>query len=357
MNKAFIIFLLSLFFSSCSLDNLNTKNNTGEEDVKIFVDKGKEKERAQRALSQDFASGSSASKNYEHAIKLINSGDRVAGINILQDLVNKFPNYKKARVALDKLESPFSLAASIVEKYIDNWINSPSKVKKFTAVKPKFPKLPKNPILKKGEFEKTIDFNIRVREAQKKYQQQLNAIKASYESKVNKYNEDVANYNSAIDWERKTRAEKVPAMRKRYLDTAFAEVLGNPRVVNLEYNADKEVFYGQIVSQHDNLKLNIEVPIVITKAKNFKKNVKNLKPSVKVDLIDGNVVFSDVSIKDNGATYPAKLTSSKIKVKESPEVTIDGKIFGTDIFDVDVIKPLKVKQIKKNNRQFFIPKI
>jgi hypothetical protein len=363
MKKSLQLVLLSLpitFITSCEIgfDNENRvkSNNTANQNNATFS-KAKETKRVKSVLNRNFADSSSAEKNYKKAITLINSGNRVQGVNILQDLVNRFPDYTKAKVTLDKLESPFSLAASIVEKYIEDWINSPSTVPEFTLQEPKFPDLPERPVLQKGEFEKTSDFNLRVRDAQKQYQAEVESVKRSYQQQIEAYNEAVDEYNAKIDWERKSRAEKVPAMRKRYLDTAFAEVLGKPSLQDLKYDADKEVFYGKIISGNNNLTLNVEIPVIMTKAKAFKENITNIKPLVKIDMIDGNIVFSKVSAIHNNENYAMNLMSSEIHPKSNPKVTIDGKVFSTDIFNIKSIKPLKVKQITRDNRQFFIPKI
>lgn len=365
--RIFILLLSLIFITSCSLSSLTSnlhKNSSKEKiDTKIkttrnTVNNAKIAKQVDKKLGVNLAKSGSAEGNYQRAIELINSGDRVAGINLLQDIVSKFPNYNPARVTLDRLESPFSLAASIVEQYIENWINSPSEIAKFTLEPPKFPEIPQRPILKKGEFEKTADFEIRLRIAQNKYQKQVDEIKKQYQKQVDTYNDAVEKYNSSIDWERKSRAEKVPAMRKRYLDTAFAEVLGQPILKDIQYDADKEIFYGQIVAENNNLILNVEIPVVISRAKAFKDNINNIKPTLNIEMIDGNIVFSDVAVIDNGVKYNAKLTSSQTYLNDNDlEITIDGEVFGADSFNIEELESLKVKQITKDNRQFFIPKI
>jgi hypothetical protein len=357
MKKVLPILILSVSILSCT--NSSSDNRKAEIDKNITknIANKLEKDSGNGSLLGNFTQNGSVESNYKQAISLINSGNRTQGINILQELVNSFPDYADAKTTLDRLESPFSLSASVVEKYIENWINSPSEVPEFSLEKPSIPELPEHPVFQKDEFETSSEFALRVEIAEKEYQEQIKDIKKSYENSVDAYNEAVDLYNTQIDWERKTRAEKVPAMRKRYLDIAFSEVLGNPVVENLDYDADNEVFYGKIVSEYSNLVLNVKIPVILSKAKAFKENLHNIKPEIKIDMVDGNIVFSKVSTISNGVSYDAKLMESEKTLEVTPEVTIGEKGVAIDNFNIKSIKPLKVKQIAKDNRQFFIPKI
>jgi hypothetical protein len=345
VKKVLSTIILSIFAYSCTISPIDGDNSS----VKTF--------------KKDFLTSGSAESNYKNAIKLINEGDKSQGINILQEVVDNNPEYTPAKIMLDRMESPFSLSASMVEKYIEDWINAPSSVPAFTMKKPEVPEVPERPVLTKGEFESNQQFKSRIYKAKIKYKAKVEALKASYKKSIDGYNNAVDRYNSKIDWERKSRIEKIPAMRKRYLDIAFTEVLGSPSLQNLNYNADKEVFYGQITSEYSNFKLNVEIPVILSKAKEFKNNVKNIKPALKIDFVDGNIIFSKVSVTNKGVTYNAKLLNSDENIKPASLATIESSVTVGDevvvIEDISVekIKPLKVKQIIKANRQFFIPKI
>jgi len=352
MNKSIFIIALSFIISSCSITN----QSYDDDNITQKVERKLQENVRISSLNKKFTTNGSKTSNYKKAMRLINSGNRVEGLTILQSLADNFPDYTPAIESLDRMESPFSLSASVVEKYIDDWINAPSNVPKFSKTKTEKPKFPTREVLKKDEFETTNRFQIRVGIAEKKYQAQVDKIKNDYKKSVENYNKNIETYNSQIDWERKSRAEKVPAMRKRYLDIAFAEVLGNPSITNLNYDADNEVFYGKIISEFSNFDLNVKIPVILPKAKAFKEDLKNLKPSVKIELVNGNIIFSKVSVSSKGKVYDAQLLESEKLLKSYPEITIGVESINLNKLNFKETKKLKVKEIIKDNHQFFIPK-
>jgi hypothetical protein len=349
------VLILPIFITSCTI--------TPIDDIGNILQNSSNKDNTKRPVNNNLIKSGSANSNYKNALELINNGKVIQGTNILQQIVDNYPDYTPAKIMLDRLESPFSMSTAMVEKYIEDWINAPSSIPEFVMEKPEVPELPERPVLTKDEFESTKQFSSRVAVAEKEYKEQVDLTRESYKKSIDNYNNAVDEYNSKIDWERKSRIEKIPAMRKRYLDVAFAEVLGNPSLQNLTYNADEEVFYGQVAAEYSNFKLNIEIPVVLSKAQDFKKNVDNIRPNVKIEVIDGNIVFSKVDVTSNGITYNAKLLNSDENIKSTATKIIDNSVtIGDDgvVIDnmsIEKIKPLKVKQITKDNRQFFIPKI
>ena len=375
MKKIVSIISLSIFISSCSIideksdvnnrdvNNLDVNNLDVNNRDKVFkkvfknVVKRLNQERMTPSFGASLIGSASKESSYKKAVSLIGGNQTEQGLNILQGLVNKFPDYSPAKDALDKIESPFSLASSIVERYLEDWINAPSNIPEFNIAKPLPPEPLERPIVIKDEFETINEFKLRVEIAEKEFRKESEIIKNTYQSAVDEYNSAVSLFDTKVDWERKSRAEKIPSMRKRYLDVAFAEVLGSPMVKDIIYDADNEVFYGKIISEFSNLALDVKIPVILSEAKQFKENIVNLKPLIKIDLIDGNIVFSKLVIKNNGKPYYAKLLSSERVLAAVPTITIGKQ--NIDLNDVNFkrTKSLKVKQIIKDNRQFFTPKI
>jgi hypothetical protein len=325
--------------NSISKDAISSKkkviNNYKKRDVKLIT-----------------MDNSTASSKYIEALELINSGNRNSGINLLQEIVIAL-DYLPAKTEFDRLNSPFTLAIQLVEKYLNDWLQNPDSVPEFTLKKPDLPILKKRPILVKDEFETTNDFNLRAEIAEREYQLKVDNIIENYKESVDFYNNEVDAYNANIEWERKSRYEKIPAMRKRYLDIAFSEVLGTPHLDNLKYDADNEVFYGKIISEFENLKLNVKIPVLLADAQKFKEDSQNIKPNLKIELIDGNIVFSNVSIDHGNNTYPAILLSGEKILKNTSNITIGKNITGVERIETKGLNKLKVKKIINANRQFF----
>lgn len=263
------------------------------------------------SFNQRFSNPDLKDEYYNQALNLVESGERDKGINILQALVDNFPNFKQAKSLLDILESPFATSVIAVENHINNYLRSPSKIPKFDIEKPPLPKMPKKPTLTRGEFETTSAFQKRINQEKEKYIGKAKKLVKEYKRNVDIYNQTVKDYNDQILWEKKARLEKVKNMRKRYMDIAISETLGNPKLKDIRYNADIEQFVGKLVSSNNNLLLDVKVSVPISVAKDFKTNLSQVKPLVKIDILDNKVVFSKLDFAYNNETYQGSLLNKK----------------------------------------------
>ncbi len=379
MRNLLTILIITLFTASCSMLNFN-KKESGQKVKNAVVLKKKtpqtvktktftkssynnyikfKSKRKVSSVDARYANPAEKENNYKRAVSLINSNsekNRVVGINILQSLANNFPGYTAANELLDRLESPFSLASSKVEKYIEEWVSRPSEVPNFNIKIPARPRFPAAPILTKSEFETTEQFNNRITASKKRHKQEIDVIKNGYLAAVAKYNEAVRDYNTQLTWEHKSRQEKVPSMRKRYLKIAFNEILGRPVLTSLDYNADNEIFFGKVMANQGNLELNVKIPVVLAKAKIFEQNIKTVKPIINIDVIDGDVVFSKVEFKHGNDIYPAELVANESAQLSLPSVTAGINTINLNDVTIEKVKELTVEDIIESNRKFFAPK-
>lgn len=361
INKVLLISLI-FFVSSCT-NNLTklyknkeyTKNNLQQ--LQNSND-SKSVKRKRKLTSTDikYSNPNQKNANYQKAVDVINNGNRVEGVNILQSLVNNFPNYTPATNLLNRLESPFSSASFRVEKYINDWVSAPSEIPAFSLDEPPLPTIPATPILSKKEFETSEQFNVRINLAKSNHNKELGVIKDQYVKDVKSYNASVDDYNNQLIWESKSRKEKIPSMRKRYLNTAFNEILGSPTLASLKYDADNETFYGHIISSGNNLDLNVKIPVILPEARMFKQNISSIKPIIKIDVIDGYVVFSSVTFPNNGKIYPGVVLDSEKVLPQVRTITTGTKSIDFTTHVANTPKTLSIKDIVNDNNKFFAPK-
>jgi hypothetical protein len=171
--------------------------------------------------------------------------------------------------------------------------------------------MPARPVLVRGEFETTAAFNHRIAKAKQRYNTQAGKIVTEYKRNINIYNQAVKDYNKKILWEKKSRLEKVPSMRKRYMDIALSEILGKPQLTDLNYFADKQQFTGKLVASNNNLTVDVKVAVPLAKAQDFKQNPSIIKPLVKMEVLDDKVVFSQMEFDYNGDIYVGELLDKK----------------------------------------------
>jgi len=103
------------------------------------------------------------------------------------------------------------------------------------------PVAPEPSKLIKDEFEKTSDFNERVRNEKARF----DAAMVRYTEKVRRYNDAIETFSSEA---RDLLMERIKAKRTELLAQALGTVLGAPILLDLKYDADTETFFGRIWS-------------------------------------------------------------------------------------------------------------
>lgn len=248
-------------------------------------------------------------------------------------------------------DAPFNLAVKSVEDYIEAWLLRPTEVTPFTLSMPEKPAIPEASVLTKGEFETTKQFQIRLAEEKLKFNETLQSLRKNYVAKVEAYNSAIQSHNSEIQWEQKIREERVNSIRVRLLGTAINEVLGAPKLANLEYNADKEVFTAKVIAANATVSYDVLIPVAIVDAPDFKKTVEQSSVAIKMD-VTGKIKPVNFKINDSkGVVYTAYLVETKDAITKQRSTGVDD----LDLNDVviDKANTLKVDTIIDRNEKYF----
>lgn len=159
---------------------------------------------------------------------------------------------------------------------------------------PKKPKMVSYKKIVKDEFETTKRFNERVVKSNEKIDQE--------------------NENNLIKWEKivankKQKYKKILKQLEDNKDINYLKLLqksmhlkyGSPKIINVQYDADNQVFDIRLKSTIGKYNKNIKVPVKIKYAKKFKKLLvdKNFKPTVEFTVKNSQLIFSAIKeIKD-----------------------------------------------------------
>lgn len=336
-----IIFLyISLVFlvSSCQLQGSLFKNKKPSDNTNTNT-----LVKSEKHSKKEFAD------MFNEANSLIAIGEVEKAENILQKTA---PYYQPSAALLKRLEAPFNMALKSVETYIRNWLLRPSEIAPIQLKKPTRPILPQPEVITKGEFETTKQFNIKLAQKKAEYNNKLYAIKQNYINKIDVYNTAITSYNSEIHWEEKIRQEQILSMRPRLLNIAVNEVLGTPKMINVKYNADKEVFDARVVASSNIIYYDIVIPVVMSEAKDFKKNIGQAEVFIKMNL-DGKIKPVNFKIQNLNKMYAAYLVDKNnvnylTKQKSAGVASID-----LNNIEIDKINTLKVNNIINSNKKFF----
>lgn len=163
-------------------------------------------------------------------------------------------NYKKANYSI----------AQLTQKIYNDIMKN---IRPFVA-----PKKPKKPVIhsfvapKKGEFETTKQYRQRVAKLKSVYESNVQKTKALYQKKIDEYKKLYAKAKERYKRYLKKVENDKNAIKLYALQTAFNIKYGNPKIANIKYNADKQVFDYDIVS---------------SRLKDIRlKNIKSLKNAV-----------------------------------------------------------------------------
>lgn len=265
--------------------------------------------------------------------------------------LNKKP--KIFNVPSKQSSAPFNLALKSVESYINHWLRRSSEVPLIGLKPPEITALPEARVFSKNEFETTKQFNTRLAQAKSEYRKILDNIKQEYLDEVSTYNAAIKSYNNEIKWEQKERQEQAKSMRIRLLNTAINEVLGTPKLANLEYNADQEFFNGKVVSENSMISYDILIPVAINDAKAFKENAEKAVVSIKMSL-EGRIKPIDFRIDSAIGSYTASLEAKdgiKATMFEQRSVGVENIDLSNVV--IDKANSLEVDDNISSNKKYF----
>jgi uncharacterized protein YkuJ len=337
-----VIFYTSLVFllSSCSVSNLFKSNSSRVSANKNIIVSADETPKANAVKSLQ----ASASKPFKVSV------NRQRSLSFNQ--TSQVPSQQTAKHL--HLSAPFSLALESVETYIKYWLLRPSEVPLVRLNPPQRPALPKVAVLSKGEFENRKQFRTRLAQEKLTYQQTLDGLKQGYIDEVGIYNAAIKTYNSELQWEQKRRREQAKSMRIPLLNTAVNEVLGIPKLVNVLYDADREIFNAKVIAQNSAVSYDVLIPVAAINAQDFKKSSNEAIVAIKMNL-KGQIKPVSFRIDNAQGSYVAYLENDELI-----NMAIESEQRSSGVEDIDLsgikinrAKVLKVGDSVNSNEEYF----
>lgn len=181
--------------------------------------------------------------------------------------------------------------------------------------KPSIPTISPAKELVKGEFESTKKFRQRIKNENEKKSKEIYKMKKLYIKNVSFYNEEVKSQTNTYN----KKIEELKFNEQKLLSQATAKALfviyGKPKIKELEYDADNEIFFGRIVSSKANFDERVAIKVPIEHAQTFKKNLDNIKLKIVFDLQNNKLRLKRLDIPFEDKTYTAILTDVNYKSK------------------------------------------
>ncbi len=221
---------------------------------------------------------------------------------------------------------PFEVIASIADTRLDEWLNRPSEVPKFSTKKPVLPALPAAKTLIKDQFETTQQFEARVSIAQKNHDARIIKLQKKYQNEKSTYNQAVKEYKLSLEIEKRRRQSSSQDQYWKYVFEAFSKELGEPTVKLIEYNADLGVFYTVLTSSRSLFSQWLAVRVPLEHARNIQNNADQLLPVLRFDKNTKNqLIISSAHITFGKHKYPAQLIDKPDNLSKVIKETVSSK--------------------------------
>lgn len=190
--------------------------------------------------------------------------------------------------------------------------------------KPQQPSVPKAKELVKGKYENTKGFELRVKNERKKRAEKLKGIEKSYANKVKEYNTEVKkrtdSYNNTVAHKQKN----IQKITSQAMANAYATVYGKPFLENnLKYDADNEIFYGNIKSSKGGFSESVAIKVPLSQAENFERNIGSLKTEVVFDFSNERLSLKKILLQQKKKSYIAQLDTHSYQAQDV-RVAING---------------------------------
>lgn len=221
---------------------------------------------------------------------------------------------------------PFEVITSIADSKLDEWLNNPSNIPKFSLSKPVLSKTPSPKTLTKGEFETTQQFETRVTVAQRNYDANILKIQKQFQREKAQYNQAVKEYKLSLEVEKRRRQSDAEEKYWQYVFEAFSKELGEPTVKLIEYNADLGVFYAILTSSRSLFSQWLAVRVPLEHARNIQNNADQLLPVLRFDKNTRNqLIISNAHITFGKHKYSAQLINKPDELSKVTKETIGSR--------------------------------
>jgi TolA-binding protein len=222
-----------------------------------------------------------ARASYNDALELLESGDYAGFRDAMWQLSQDNPTFEPASRLARVLDAPLALARTIAEQRMEDFMARPATLRPFDRPAPTVPDSPPSPVLTKDEFETTLTFQARVRQAQEDYEAEVQSLRDAYLAEAEEYNAAIDAYNESVRAEMANREERSDEMFWRFVDEAVDQVLGRPQLRNAYYNADVEAFTAELVgSGGSEFIQNVSIQVPLEEARGFVEAIDRARPAL-----------------------------------------------------------------------------
>lgn len=145
----------------------------------------------------------------------------------------------------------------------------------------------------KGEFESTKKYQTRINKLRNNINAHNEKLKADYDKAyqraVAKQKQEYALIKNKF--ERQEAQHKVDSFKE-----AFFVMYGDPKLKNINYNADQQAFTMNVTSQYGSFNQQLRIPLSVKYAPKFKKLItaKSFSPTVELDIRNGEIFVTGI---------------------------------------------------------------
>ncbi len=216
-------------------------------------------------------------------------------------------------ISVAKYDGPFDIVDERANLLLSNWLLRPSELPNFKGEKPVKTVTLQSILLTKREFETIEEFQKRVQLQEQERAIEIRILEDKYQDSANKYNNSVRLYNEALSEEKRIRNNKAETKYWEFVNTILQDILGNPNIKLVEYNADKQLFYSILGSTKSNLSQWIGIEIPVEKAKLVRKNQNNILPILEFTKnSNSELIIKKISINIGATSYESKMINKPV---------------------------------------------
>ena len=243
---------------------------------------------------------------FERAIALYRTGDALRFNEFFGDLLWRYSDDQRMQALLGRAVSPLSLVNAMVRRRVEDWVMRPSEVPPLSVQKPVLTEFEEQPpVLYRSEFETRADFHRRVESVRNAHAMKVRRHYETWQRTLNDYQAATQEHEMLLEREKAERAEKAVALREQLMYTALNMVMGSPILGPMQYEADREVFVGRLLSSKGNYSRKIEVAVPLQMAPDFFRNIERAKPHMSLRNNQGIWVVDSVWVEYNDERYVA----------------------------------------------------
>ncbi|MGR6832089.1 caspase family protein [Aliivibrio wodanis] len=309
---------------------------------------------------------STPKKAYQLSLKANDGHFMVSNIKVAPEVRDQSFSPSKKSQAKNKLTEKQSFAKinSLVEQYLEQYIATVQKpsipeLRDFPEIPQ--PKLPEAPVLEKSQFETKAEFEGRVQLALDARNENIEQIQAQYRDAVELRNTEleayltereeriehlVNGYNSRLD----KIDSSLDIAKIKFTGYAFQEVLGEPSLHDLNYDAENQLLYGTIKMSKSTYQEKVSIKVESKDAQYIYEKSTILPIKLSYKFVGNSVQIDEISVVNDEIQYFAKVNDTDFKVDDMRVViNTNKKLTKAEQFKVTDIASEKASALQNPN--------